>query len=188
MATSLTFSTVEQLEKYLTKEFKQVLNKEVLPVIKEQELQRIQTNVYDKYEPKYYVRRNNSKGLADPENIIGKYTMVDSTALLEVQNITKANQYIEVKRKNKKSGEISIKRTFSKNRGRYLVDLISMGGHSSYDFSGVSRTKEGKKVGKNLSYYQPRPFIHATVADLKQSDKITSAFKRGLINRGFKIV
>ena len=172
----------------LTKEFSKVLKTDVLPVVKEQELKRIQTNVYDKYEPIFYARRGTNKGLLNANNIKGRVNITGNYVLLDVANITKANPYYE---KKSKGGKVSIRKR-SKNAGRYLVELVSIGGRGSYDIdaSNLFYTKDGKlnKKYKSADYMKPRPFIHATVADLRQSDNVTKAFKEGLENRGFEIV
>lgn len=198
MATSRNFSSVEELETFLAKEFSKVLKTAVVPVIKEQELKRIQTTVYDRYKDPFYERRKENRGLLDANNIQGRVNITGNYVLLDVANVTKANPYYVVEVEDKKSKnknapkQTKTVRKRSKNAGRYLVELVSMGGRSSYDIdaSSLYYTKEGKlnKRYKGADYMKPRPFIHATVADLRQSDNVTKAFKQGLKNRGFKIV
>lgn len=79
-----TFSNLKDLEKYLNKKIASALEKEVAKVARETMKQKIETEVYNRYEPTEYDRQKENGGLLDDRNIV---TELINDNTLYVRNI-----------------------------------------------------------------------------------------------------
>lgn len=93
------FDSIEDLAEYVLNDFKKIIETEGLERVRDIETEEIQENVYDVYEPTYYKRRYENKGLKDRDNIVTEGVVVWRDGL-EVQftNNTmnaKGNDYLD---------------------------------------------------------------------------------------------
>ena len=73
-----------QLEKKLQKNFNDSLKKEVQATVKDEMVEAIETEVYDRYTPTMYVRERDNGGLTDKNNMVGD---IINNNTLSVRNV-----------------------------------------------------------------------------------------------------
>lgn len=157
-------TTLKELFAQIEQKINDTLQDEVKDKIKEFELKHIESDVYDKYEPKMYSRRRENDGLLDGENIKGELV---SNGVLVVTNETMANPDLPNGRQSKNSGE-------------YLTPIIESGQGYNDNFPDT-----GDYLGR---YYKvPRPFIENTRQELKSSKAHKTALMVGLKKRGVDV-
>lgn len=189
----LTFTNEQSLQAYINQMIGNVLQKEVASTVIKQQSQSAKKLIYDAYSPKYYTRRmsmaqSTYSKFTDTgrefhfKNYNTIYTNNDNSHSLSVESNIKANPKITLFRKNK---QISTK---SKNAGKRLIELLEIGGVSSYDFPYDTRKDENQNHYTPASYTKPRPIIATTVNSLRQSRAIETSFKTGMETRGFNML
>lgn len=112
------YSDIDSFLKDLKSDIEDTLSKEIFDEVRDIEMEHIQRDVLNRYQPKIYERRS-SGGIDDPRNIVGRVKDMQ----LEVENMTLFDP-----------------RYGTYNRGNNLADLINegSGGKSKlyYDFTG----------------------------------------------------
>lgn len=78
------FDNLDDLFRYIEKQTKDVMKKEVADEAKQAMSEAVQASVYDAYVPKYYTRRGKNGGLADTDN----YDVYEIPNGIEVVNNT----------------------------------------------------------------------------------------------------
>ena len=83
------FDSVEELYKYVKASLKETLEQEIAEKIIELLMERVQTEVFDVYEPKKYQRRTlyGTGGLGSRESFVSLVEVIDDTIQLEIENI-----------------------------------------------------------------------------------------------------
>lgn len=189
----LTFTDEQSLQAYINKTIGSVLQKEVASAVIKQQSQSAKKLIYNAYSPKYYTRR-----MSMAESTYSKFTDTgrrfhfknydtiysnnENSHSMSVESIIKANPTITLFRKNK---QITTK---SKNAGKRLIELLEIGGVSSYDFPYDTRRDYKQNPNTPASYTKPRPIIATTISSLRQSKAIEASFKVGMETRGFNML
>ena len=78
------YDNLDDLFRYIEKQTKDVMKKEVADEAKQSMSEAVQSSVYDVYAPKYYTRRGKNGGLADTDN----YDVYEIPDGIEVVNNT----------------------------------------------------------------------------------------------------
>ena len=153
-----TFSSLQDLTRYVQDNINEVLEDEVLDAVRTVMLRHVEADVYDKYSPREYVRRREDGGLSDPDNIVSDLA---SDGVVWIGNSAEFSQNPP-----------------SDNYGWELSGLVEFGdGWDGYYY-------EYQISGR--PYMQPRPFISNTRQELKSTKPHIAAMKKGLQSRGIK--
>lgn len=137
-----------------------ILNNAVAKKVINKELDVIEANVYEAYQPSVYLRREADGGLKDSRNFTTRITGDSRNIQMYVMNTTKANP--------ETTNGTSI------NANQFLLPIIEQG--SPYDFP-----------DKNKAYSQPRDVRHSTVEALQSTKQISATIKKELIAKGWKV-
>lgn len=149
----------DKLKEYIQKKINDALLNEIAEDIAEIESEVIRENVYNKYTPKMYERREMGGGLADPSNIQGELV---EDGILRVENKTKFNPGYD-----------------TQNQGEGLAGLVEYG--NGYD---GHRYEYYLKRGNSV-YTEPRPFIDDTREYV--ANGIVDDLAMALEDRGLKV-
>lgn len=151
--------SIKNLKKVLQGRVDIALKEDVTDVVRDVMTDHIVTDVYEKYSPKTYQRRENCDGLLDPNNISSS---VDN-GKLSVKNDTLGSKYYN------HGNEIKT----SQNYNKPIADVIETG--KGYDIEGW----EYDNV--------PRPFMSNTYDDLQKNKHHIEAMRNGLRKQGLKV-
>jgi hypothetical protein len=151
------FTSLDDLAKYIQQQANEITEKELVPKVKEVQIEKIRTVVYKAYEPKQYQRRYGDQGLEDIGNIRarsiydGKYFVITN----------------ETMRKGQKG---------------YLAPLIEFGHYNSIaeGYGGYNYPIDNRF----LPYMKPRPFIKETVRELEENELHYKIMRDSLRKRG----
>ena len=136
-----------------------VIRKEVAEAIKVEESQTIHDTIYDEFEPLEYIRRKNSGGLSDKNNMeVSNAILTGNTVKVNIRNITKGQSAKKVV-----------------NNLQYIVEMNAKNAEGDYYDYPNGVTKE--------FYLKPRPFQANTVLRLKKNKGHLYAMKKGLMTR-----
>lgn len=124
-------------------------------------------DVYN-YNPKAYIRRSNSGGLSDKENIIG--TMLDGLTL-EVKNIANPNESISQPQTR-----------YEPKRATQFAEWIEYG--QAYTGKAIHLFPDNVS---DQEWTTPRPFTENTINDLKKNKQHLNALKNNL-RKKFKVI
>lgn len=153
---------LKQLRKHIEKAISNSLENEVFEDVRETERRHVQTDVFNVYSPKEYIRRESDEwfynslgkagiGVKDERNIV--FDPIKN-GVLKVENVAEFNPVRAIR-----------------NHGPGLVTLIEYG-HGArgiyYDYP------------KYPEYLRPRPFIANTREEIKQTKSHVKAMKLGL--------
>lgn len=153
-----TFSSLQDLTRYVQDNINEVLEDEVLNAVRTAMLRHVEADVYDKYSPREYVRRREDGGLSDPDNIVSDLA---SDGVVWIGNSAEFSQDPP-----------------SDNYGWELSGLIEFGdGWDEYYY---------EHPKPNAAFLKPRPFISNTRRELKSTKPHIAAMKKGLQSRGIK--
>lgn len=152
--------SLTELENYIKNQLMKGLESDVAEAIKDEEVEKVISEVYDKYEPIEYERRFDAGGLADKDNMIVEVEDLGRTVLLGVTNMTTGHK------------------DYSDN-DEPIASIIEYGHGSNgyYDYYNIAKDK---------SFGDPRPFTQATVDELKRNKKHVEALKKFLNDNGMK--
>lgn len=100
------FESIDDLYKFLHEDLERALVEDVAPQVKMLEQEVIDEVVYDVYEPKYYKRRYDYKGLSDLRSMEESIEVSGDEIVLSIENVTE---------------------TVNKFEGRTLDDIIENG-------------------------------------------------------------
>ena len=120
-------------------------------------LEYIETDVYNAYEPKTYLRRGNNGGLSDPDNIV---VQREYDGAISIENVTVGREFYFQDREPIRSN----------NADRPLTPIIETG--KGYDY---------------WSKAFPRPFVNNTVDEIVQEKIIENTLKEGLKKQGLEV-
>lgn len=150
---------LKELEKELYKRINTALDTEVADTVKNVMSDHIRDDVYNKYKPKYYIRRGSDGGLADTENL---NATLGGDGELFVQNITLGSKTFYSKHAE---GYVP-----SGNANEFITPIIESGvGYDAWDEA------------------FPRPYVQNTHDDLEQNHYHTEAMKRSLKKQGLEV-
>lgn len=148
----------QELYNELMKMINESLKDDVAPIVKKVMLDRIDEEVYRKYEPSMYMRRGEDGGLADPDNIVSEIVY---DGCLSVTNETLGREFYF-----DKSGD-TIR---SDNADKPIAEIIETGeGYDCWDKA------------------FPRPFMQPTVDKLKETDLVEIVLKKSLEMKGLEV-
>lgn len=148
--------SLSELENYLKKYVMNGLESDVAEVIKDEEVEKVISEVYEKYEPIEYERRFDANGLADRDNMIEEVDDLGQYILLGVTNMTTGSDEEE-----------------------YIAPIVEYG-HGKYgDYDYYS-------IAKDKSFASPRPFQRATIDELEENKKHVNALRDYLNKNGIK--
>jgi hypothetical protein len=161
------FKSLTELNKYLQKHMRDVLQNEVAEKVKEVEQRNIQDEVYEGYktsntggEPWIYQRRRTNDGLQDKKNIKSKVKNVKDGAELSVENVTKGKD------------------------DKFRLDTLIEYGDGT---DGKEYEYKDNRDNTADQYLRGRPFTQETTNELTQTNEHVQVFKNGMKNRGFDI-
>lgn len=143
----------------------QVVDKDVLPMVRRKMVKAVERDVYGAYNPLMYTRRGKSGGLSDPENVQGRVSNLDLNGAFQysISNITRAS-----------------------TTEHYLAPLIEKG-QDWAKASGYPVVHDKKISYYRMSmlnempftpYYNSRPFIENTRKELRKSRDIERLMKK----------
>lgn len=156
------FKSLTELNKFLQKEMRSVMENEMAQMVKNEESDSVQKNVYQQYEPNQgepfiYERRKEAGGLADKNNMKSKVKNVPSGVELSVENVTKG-----------------------KNQKFRLDTLIEYGDGTD----GKEYTYKDNRDDTADQYLQARPFTERAAENILQSNAHVHTMKSGLKAKG----
>lgn len=155
-------SNFKELEKALLDIATNVLKEDVAPAVREVEIQKIETEVYDKYEPIMYKRRKTSQG---------GMQSVDSFDI-EIGN-------------NKNFAEVSlINNATFKTPDFSTAKFQSLSHMIEYGFYNGKTEINGEEVP---AYMKPRPFVEPTQDKVKKNNTHFKAAKSGFEKLGYQV-
>lgn len=158
MRKNKSFSDIEVLLSDVQQSINNVLENEVMDVVRKVEMQHIKEDVLDVYSPTTYQRRS-QRGIDDERNIVSEL----KNNKLTVYNIAEFNDgYL------------------TKNHGKGLAYMINEGGNTEHDYEYGFRTIEAP-------YSMPRPFIDNTIEELDNTDIIEKTLEKGLKKHGIDL-
>ena len=147
----------QELYNELMKMINESLKDDVAPIVKKVMLDRINEEVYKKYEPSYYMRRGEDGGLADPDNIVSEIVY---DGCLSVTNETLGREFYFYEGEPVRSD----------NADKPIAEIIETG--------------EGYDYWDNAF---PRPFMQSTVDKLKETDLVEIVLKKSLKMKGLEV-
>lgn len=153
------FNNLEDLFKALPSIIAESME-DVAPKIKEVESKHVQSDVFDKYDPYVYQRRENG-GLDDVTNMPHKVYANRDIIKLEIENTTRG----------------------SDDTSFYIAGLVEYGhqnGYGEYDY-------DYNRDGTQYLFLQPRPFMSNTVRELSTTKKHIQWMKESLRARGINV-
>ena len=170
------FKSVKEAHAYiteqLTKKVDETLADEVFDAVRDAQIVTIRDEVYSKYEPNTYGRRNESGGLADPNNI--QMEKQPQNGVLSVVNVTKPN----ISRGSYGGNKRNFARVVRNASRKSLPELIEYGHGDPYRYDFVT----------DGTYMQPRPFTETTITMLRISREHIKALRKGLRKRKVNVV
>lgn len=89
------FDSIDDLYEFIQDDIEEVLLKDVAPQIKMIEQKVIDSVVYDVYEPKYYKRRYDYKGLSDLNNMEESIETYNGEIILSIENVAETANKLE---------------------------------------------------------------------------------------------
>jgi hypothetical protein len=163
------FSTLKQLEAYINKQMRDVLQNEVAEKVKDVEQRNIQDEVYEGYvtsqaggQPYIYQRRRTNGGLQDKKNMKSKVKNLGSGQGVElsVENVAKGKD------------------------DKFRLDTLIEYGDGT---DGKEYEYKTNRDGTADQYLRGRPFTNETVKELESSNEHVHVFKNGMKSRGIDI-
>lgn len=150
------FESLEALERYVLDKAKEAMMNEVATVIKKEQSQQVKREVYEKFEPVEYERREDDGGLSDIRNMETTIRSSTHSVTVTVKNKTKGNS------------------DYGNNpNDKYIDGIIASG--QGYQYHGVNSKK---------TYERPRPVDEYTTDELERTKRHVSALIQGLKSRG----
>ena len=150
-------NNLQELRSEIMKKVNISLKEYVGEKVKEVMLEHIETDVYNAYEPKTYLRRGNNGGLSDPDNIV---VQREYDGAISIENVTVGREFYFQDREPIRSN----------NADRPLTPIIETG--KGYDY---------------WSKAFPRPFVNNTVDEIVQEKIIENTLKEGLKKQGLEV-
>lgn len=160
------YSSISEVVNDLRVAIQDVMANQVYKAVVETESDTVDDVVYAHYDPAMYSRRRESGGLSDPNNMIGSFSASGDTTELNVKNVTPAAVTFDPYFDDNLASPV----------GKNLPAIVEYGIIEGYDYYDVA---------KDVSFAEPRPFVHETHETLKNSDILMSALAKGLNAKGF---
>jgi len=157
--------TLDDLQKALERQALEILATDVADTVKVVEAKHVQTDVYDKYNPRVYERREYLGGLKDPDN-------------LKVYKSKRANGWIGIEVVNETVSAIG------NSKGKFISDIVEFGHDYGMEVLGYGYDFPNGIYG--WEYTQPRPFIENTINELERTEIHAVAMKQGLQRLGYE--
>ena len=183
--------SLNALKAELEKRVAESLLDDVAEVVRENEIESIESIVYGTYSdpPVKYKRRRGNGGLSDPDNMPAfvngtKMTMYNTTPPSYAYNEHNDEYHMERAPQGWRSAWYE-----SSDDGctiRYPVGLDELVEYGDGGPGGEYTHKHSTKP-EGPTFLNPRPFTHATIAKLDINKQHVNALKYGLLRRGFKV-
>lgn len=160
------FKSLTELNKYLNTQMRSVMENEMAQMVKKEESDSVQKNVYQQYqpnngEPYIYERRKENGGLADKSNMKSKVKNVPNGLELSVENITKG-----------------------KDDKFRIDDLVEYGDGTN----GKEYEYKDNRSDTADEYLRARPFTEKTAENILQSNAHVQVMKNGLKAKGIDVL